>query len=171
MPWNVCHSLYPTDVFTLTCTSTGYPPHDVNLRCTNINIMGLWQLSRSSYLMHVVIMSTAHRVIDAVSGCAALGAMAAFVKLAGNIRPESQTVLYIVYSHKWDVWFWQYVTAFQHQEDVLDVMPRFSFGLKPRDFFAWWMCCVCGVPFWVRTRSQQQYGLLRTLDSRYGPSL
>ena len=34
----------------------------------------------------------AHRIVDAVSGCAALGTMAAMVKFAGEFRPESQTV-------------------------------------------------------------------------------
>eukprot|EP00035_Acanthoeca_spectabilis_P020773 m.434556 g.434556 ORF g.434556 m.434556 type:complete len:169 (-) comp17731_c0_seq1:87-593(-) len=32
-----------------------------------------------------------HRVVDAVTGCAALGGMAAMVKFAGEFRPDSQT--------------------------------------------------------------------------------
>ena len=34
----------------------------------------------------------AHRIVDAVTGCAALGGMAAMVKFAGEIRPEHQAV-------------------------------------------------------------------------------
>lgn len=64
-------------------TQTWCPRPQVNTACADCN--GLDSNFNSGRPI-------AHRVVDAFTGCAALGGMAAMVKFAGEMRPESVTV-------------------------------------------------------------------------------